>query len=100
MPEGTVIIKKERKSERWYKYEVQSKGKMQLLHKVMWEQVNGKMPESHCLWFLDGDTMNVGLENLELITRAENMRRNSIHNYPTEIKTSIKLISKLNKKLS
>lgn len=99
LPEGTVIIKKERKSEKWYKYEVQPKGRMELYHKMMWERVNGKIPESHCLWFLDGDTMNVELENLELITRAENMRRNSIHNNPAEIQTSIRLISKLNKKL-
>ena len=30
-----------------------------------------------CLWFKDQNTLNTDLDNLELITRAENMRRNS-----------------------
>ncbi|HHN3384918.1 HNH endonuclease, partial [Pseudomonas aeruginosa] len=30
-----------------------------------------------------------------LITRAERMRRNSIHRYPPELKSAIRVISKL-----
>jgi hypothetical protein len=37
------------------------------------------------LTFRDGDKTNLSIENLELITRAELMRRNSIHNYGPEI---------------
>lgn len=35
------------------------------------------------------------IDNLELITRAERMRRNSIHRYPPELKSAIRVISKL-----
>lgn len=52
-------------------------GKWYPLHQNMWEQKNGKLPKGHCLWFNDGDSMNCELSNLGLITRAENMRRNS-----------------------
>lgn len=60
-----------------YKYIRLELGKWYPLHQYKWELVNGKPPKGHCLWFIDGDTMNTDLSNLELITRAENMRRNS-----------------------
>lgn len=42
-----------------------------LKHRVMWEQVNGQIPENHALIFLDGDPLNCVVENLKLITRSE-----------------------------
>ena len=47
--------------------------------------------------FKDKNPMNCVIENLEIITRKENMNRNTIHNYPTEVKQLIKLNSKLKK---
>lgn len=38
--------------------------------------------------------------NLELISREENMRRNTIHHYPEELKEVIRTFSKLNKKIN
>jgi hypothetical protein len=60
-----------------YKYVRIALGKWLPLHQHLWEKKRGKVPEGHCLWFRDGDTMNVRLKNLELITRKENYRRNS-----------------------
>lgn len=54
-----------------------SLGKWYPLHQYLWEQVNGKQPKGMCLWFIDGDSLNCELDNLELVTRAENMKRNS-----------------------
>ena len=86
------------KSYKWIRI---SLGKWKLLHKHIWEHINGPVPKNHCLWFKDGNSMNCVIENLELITRAENARRN--HNkflaYPEELKSTIKVISKINKKL-
>jgi len=72
-----------------------SLGKWVSLHRYVWEQANGPIPTGLCLVFKDRDPMNCALENLELITRVENMRRNTIHNYPEEVKPVIKLISKI-----
>jgi hypothetical protein len=73
---GHVSIRKH-KNKKEYKFIRMGISKWVPLHKVEWEKVNGKMPAGHCLWFKDGNTMNVDLSNLELITRAENVRRNS-----------------------
>jgi hypothetical protein len=60
-----------------YKYIRLSLGNWYPLHQYNWEKVYGKLPKGKCLWFRDGDPMNCKVSNLELITRAENMRRNS-----------------------
>lgn len=51
------------------------------LHTHIWEQEYGKLPKGHCLWFKNGDTLNCTLENLELITRAENLERNNLSDH-------------------
>jgi hypothetical protein len=63
-----------------YKYICIALGKWLPLHTHLWQQSHGKLPKGHCLWFIDGDTSNCELNNLELITRAENMARNSVAN--------------------
>ncbi len=63
-----------------YKYIRISQGKWMLLHRFVWEQINGSIPKGHIIIFRDGDTMNVAPENLECISMAENLRRN--HNRP------------------
>ena len=40
-------------------------------HILIWEAANGPVPKGHCLMFADGNPMNVTLDNLMLITRAE-----------------------------
>lgn len=63
-----------------------------LLHVLNWERANGRpVPDGHCLWFRDGDRMNVQPENLELITRAEGMRRNTVHRLPKELAQVVQL---------
>lgn len=42
-----------------------------MLHVVVWEEANGPVPKGMIVVFKDGDTMNVTLENLEIITRQE-----------------------------
>lgn len=67
----------DRKGGKIYKYICLELGKWKSLHVYNWEKKHGKVPKGHCLWFIDGDTLNAEPENLELITRAENMQRNS-----------------------
>lgn len=69
------------------------------LHILEWERVNGPLPAGHCLWFTNGDRTDVRLDNLELHTRAENMRRNSIHNLPAPLAETIQLLGALNRQI-
>lgn len=77
-----------------------SKGKYRLLHRVNWEAVNGCVPEGFCLISKDGDKTNCSPDNWELISRAENMKRNSYHNYPKELANTIQLIGALNRQIN
>lgn len=43
-----------------------------LKHKLIWEAANGKTPKGCVVTFLDGDKRNFALENLVLISQAEN----------------------------
>lgn len=54
------------------------------VHVLIWEAENGPVPEGHIVVFKDRDQRNFSPDNLEAITRAENMRRNSIDRYPPE----------------
>lgn len=65
------------------------------VHTLLWQEHNGPVPAGHCLCFRDGNKQNVTLENLELITRAERMRRNTIHRYPPDLKDAIRAVGKL-----
>lgn len=71
------------------------------LHVLVWERANGRpVPVGHCLVFRDRDRTNVALENLELITRAENLRRNYIHNLPRPLRHAIQLKAALTKQIN
>ena len=70
------------------------------LHRHIWVKENGPIKNGLKLIFKDGNTLNCQLDNLELVTPAELMRRNSLHNYPKQIIQMIKLTSKINKEIS
>ena len=100
-PEDGAISIRTEKCGRFYKYIRVSLGKWQLLHQYIYEQKHGKVPSGHCLWFIDGDSMNCTLENIELITRAENAFRNRQKHLqlPEELKQTIKTIRKIKRKI-
>lgn len=61
------------------------------VHILDWEAVNGPLPAGHAIAFKDGNKENRALDNLECITRAELMRRNTYHQYPKEIARVVQL---------
>ena len=62
-----------------------------LLNRYVWEQHNGPIPVGHAIIFKDRDRSNCDPSNLELVTRAELMRRNSVHRLPKELAEVIQL---------
>ena len=59
-------------------------------HLLLWEAAHGPVPKNHAVVFINGDKRDMRLDNLELITRVELMRRNSYHQrYPQDIKDVI-----------
>lgn len=66
----------------------------------LWEQHYGPIPKGMCVKTKDG-SLNVVIDNLEIITRAEHGSRNSIKRtyLPIEIRQTQSLINKINKKI-
>jgi hypothetical protein len=59
------------------------------VHRILWEQLHGPIPEGYVLRFRNGDTRDIREDNLELITRGEHGRRNSMHRLPPEIRQAL-----------
>lgn len=70
-------------------------GDWQSVHKLLWEEHHGPVPKGHLVVFKNRNRKDIRIENLELITRAENARRNSIHRYPEEVKSAMRAVGKL-----
>lgn len=71
----------------------------EFVHRRVWEDVKGPIPDGRAVIFRDGNKTNVAFENLELLTRAEMMKRNTIHRLPEELKSLIRLAGKLRRKI-
>ena len=61
------------------------------VHWIVWREAGREIPKGMALVFRDGDKSNITLDNLELVTRAELMRRNSCHNHGPEIAELVRL---------
>lgn len=70
------------------------------VHVLNWETENGPIPPGHLLAFRDGDRMNIEPENLELISRGDLLKRNSVHRYPPELRQVIWLKGALVRKIN
>jgi len=70
------------------------------IHTLLWEEHNGPVPEGCIVVFRDGDRNNITIENLELISRAENMRRNSVHRLPKEWAEIVQLKGALQRQIN
>jgi hypothetical protein len=74
------------------------------VHELVWIAAHGPLPAGHIVVFKKGMRTNkleeITLDRLECISRSENMKRNSYHNYPPEIARTIQLIGALNRQIN
>lgn len=73
--------------------------------RLVWEAANGSIPPGHAVAFREGrattDEHQITIDALELVSRAELMRRNSYHTrYPKEVAQLIQLKGALNRKIN
>ncbi len=81
-PVGTILTD----SYGYLKVKISDPNKWKFLHRYLWEQEHGRIPKGMIVVFKDQNPNNCVLENLEMISRGENMKRNTIHNLPPELK--------------
>lgn len=95
-PNGTEAIWTDHKTGRQYwKIKIAGFPKMLYKHVYIYLQHYGEVPSGHIIRFKDGNTLNCVIDNLEAITRSENMKRNSIVRYPSELRQIMHLQNKL-----
>lgn len=72
-----------------------------LSHYVWWRETGTWPPRRHVLRARNGDSHDTRIENLELLQRAENMRRNSYHtNYPPDVARLFQLKGAINRQVN
>jgi len=68
-------------------------------HILIWERAHGPVPKGHAIVFKDGDKTHIAEDNLALISRADLLRRNTVHNLPKELALVIQLAGALRRKV-
>ena len=100
-PDGSIVERKDTyQNGRVYLYYKVSDSNWILYHNKVWIEHNGPIPKKSIVRFIDGNTRNCDISNLEMVSMKENMARNSIQRFPEEIQQIIKLTSKLNKTIN
>lgn len=70
------------------------------VHRLVWQEHHGPIPPGHVVVFRDRNRTNCAIENLELISRAELARRNSIHRLPPELKEMSRLLGSITREIN
>lgn len=68
-------------------------------HILMWRKAHGPVPTGFAVAFKDSNKAHLALDNFELISRRELMRRNTIHRFPLELADAIRLNGALKRRL-
>ena len=97
-PIGTIHQRSD-KSGKMYLYIKLADSNWQLLNRYTWEQYHGPIPKGLIVAYKDGNYLNNDINNLMLLTKKENMPRNTIQRFPVELQNLIKINCKLNKKI-
>lgn len=84
-PIGSERISKDGYLERKINEDMPFQRRWRAVHLILCEEKNGPLPKGHAIVFRDGDKTNLDDDNFELVTRADLMRRNSVHNRGPEI---------------
>lgn len=70
------------------------------VHHIVWKEAGRDIPKGYRLVFKDGNRLNFVLENLELVSIADLMRRNTIHNLPPELREVVHLRAAIVRKIN
>ncbi len=69
-------------------------------HRLIYENHHGKIPKGYNVIFIDGNNRNFNINNLKCISNAELMAKNTIHQYPKDLKDLIIINNKLKRQIN
>mgnify|MGYP000662133865 CR=1 FL=1 len=64
---------------------------------LIWEEAYGKVPKGSIVRVIDPTKNKYDINNLMLISKGENMKLNTVHRFPEELKKTIRALTKLKK---
>lgn len=104
-PIGAERVSKDGYLERKVNDDLPLQARWRGVHRIVWEAAHGPIPPGHAVAFLPGkhtaDAARITVDCLELVSRAELMRRNSyLTRYPKEVADLIRLRGALNRKIN
>lgn len=71
-----------------------------VMARFVWETERGRIPPNHVIRAKNGDAHDTRIENLECISRRENIRRNYHARYPLELRRLIQLRGALQRQIN
>lgn len=98
-PDFSITIRKDKRGVA-YKHIRIDKGFWIPYHRYVWINSNGPPPPGMKIVFKDGNTMNCKIENLEMVTAAELMLRNTVHNLPKPLAEVVQLRGAVNRQIN
>ena len=98
--DGVITTRFNKKAGYAYKYIRIGEGNWEDLKRHIWEQANGPVPSGFNVVFKTGTHGNYELSNIELVSNAELLDRNTLHQWSPELKEVIKLNNKLKKQIN
>jgi hypothetical protein len=70
------------------------------IHHLVWRMHGHEVPRGYALCFRDSDPRNFDINNLELVSRVDLMRRNSVHRLPEELAQVVQLKGALQRQIN
>lgn len=72
------------------------------VHRLLWESINGKIPDGHIVIFIDGNKSNIDISNLELVSRSTHAVRckHGYYGYPVELRPQLDSLIELRRAIS
>ena len=98
-PDGSIVERADKTGKIYLYYKVKDSHWILYHHKI-WKDAHGDVPNGCVIRFKDGNSLNCVIENLEIISMIDNMEKNTIQRFPSELQQVIKLKSKLIKKIN
>lgn len=77
----------------------ESRKNWRMVHVLLWEEHHGPVPRGMIVVFRNRNKADIRIDNLELISRTESMRRNHIARYPCELRHALRLVAKLKRSI-
>jgi len=95
--DGHEVIRRDTSGNNYWMIKIPDCKRLIYKHIYIWTCLHGPVKPGYNIAFKDGNQLNCVIENLECISNAELMLRNTIHRFPQALKNMIRLNNKLNR---